>query len=130
MGGKHWYKGIVTAVNPDGTAQLEYEDGDVEDNVPRESIRPLDRVPAPTPSHSAAASSSAAAGSSKASGALDLSKVDESLFDDADFPEDDDLKELEPAAASAAGRVPAKTVDLVAVDESLFLSEDFPSDDD
>eukprot|EP00967_Tisochrysis_lutea_P157189 scaffold318413_cov32-Tisochrysis_lutea.AAC.3 len=128
MGGKQWYKGIVVAVNPDGTAQLEYEDGDVEENVPRENIRPLDR--APPASALAAAKPFDGDAAADDSGTLDLSKVDESLFDDADFPDDDELEELESAAAPASSSSNAKGVDLGAVDTNLFLDEDFPSDED
>ena len=71
MGGKAWYGGVVRAVAADGTrssrpecdgaaralyvshagpcpagtATLEYEDGDIEESVPRDFIRPLDRAP-------------------------------------------------------------------------------------
>ena len=40
-GKKHWYNGVVTTVNADGTYGLEYDDGDWEDSLGREYITPL-----------------------------------------------------------------------------------------
>merc|ERR1712087_752454 len=45
MGGKFWYEGSVSAVHTDGTARIEYEDGDVEERVPRKLIELLEREP-------------------------------------------------------------------------------------
>lgn len=45
MGGKFWYEGVVTDVHADGSACIEYEDGDVESNIPRKSIELLEREP-------------------------------------------------------------------------------------
>ena len=129
---------------PVGTATLEYEDGDIEESVPRDFIRPLDRAPPAAAAGDAAGGSGAAgpsaagtsaAGASAAAAADAVALVeDESLFADDDFPEDDELGAAAAPAAgkapAAGGKAPAAAVDLNAVDESLFLDEDLPSDDD
>ena len=100
LGGKRWYEGKVLGVNADGTAHIEYDDGDEEEAVPRDRIQPLDRVVASTALAAGEQSVAAAkAGSSscdlvKDVDAIDLSAVDESLFLNEDLPSDSELEGL------------------------------------
>jgi hypothetical protein len=36
-----WYKAKVAKVNPDGTHLIHFDDGDVQDKVPKERVRPM-----------------------------------------------------------------------------------------
>jgi hypothetical protein len=40
-GGREWFAGTVTKVNPDGSYSVQYDDGDFEKSVPRSFIRVL-----------------------------------------------------------------------------------------
>uniref|UniRef100_A0A7S4BF54 Tudor domain-containing protein n=1 Tax=Chrysotila carterae TaxID=13221 RepID=A0A7S4BF54_CHRCT len=114
LGGKFWYEGVVLDVHADGTAKLEYEDGDVEEKVSRDLIQLLDREPAPKPfavPKPAAAAAAAAAAPAAA-------------------PAPAPAQAQAPAAAASASAAADTPVALEDVDESLFLNEELPDDDD
>jgi hypothetical protein len=88
-----WYRATVAAANPDGTYQLEYDDGDHEDRVPAHLVRPC-----------ATAGPGAAGGEASAAGAkgnqIDLAGPSdgEGGGEDSDDNDDDDEDEDEEGA--------------------------------
>ncbi len=101
LGGRRWYMGTVRGINADGSAHIEYEDGDEEEAVRRDFIEPLDREAEPPAtavgsSGARAGSSSAAdAGLAEATEAIDLDGVDQSLFLNEDLPSEGELDGFE-----------------------------------